>query len=204
MKKLILIALLTATISVNAQNQKTTIENPSKEIGIRFNEMKINSNIDFVFKKQMKYNPNKYMRYRIAMNENMFTGNINLCSCDKNTFNYSLAIGNEYRVNFTNKFRFIHGLEFSLNTSGKIDFNNLNNKPLNRFNINPQLGYFLGFQYQHKNLIFTLEHMPTAVEYDFNSYTYYNTATEKRTRGWDQGFNPKFGFKPKLTVTYKF
>lgn len=205
MKKLFLIALIATTFSVNAQKQKILIENPSKEIGIRFNEMRFNSNIDFVFKKQMKYNPNKYMRYRIALNENMFLGNIKPCACGNVNFNYALAIGQENRVNFTNKFRFIHGAELSIKTAGAFNLNNLGNKPFTSFNVNSQLGYFLGFQFQpNKNLIFTIEHIPTAIGYDFHSYVYYNPISEQKARGWNQEFHPVFGFKPKFTVTYKF
>lgn len=199
--------LIFNTIS-NAQTAKSknSIQNPSREIGLRMNSLNIKNknNFELVYKQQSRGNSNKFMRYRLLINENFFIGNKGgSCNCDP-TFNLGAAIGRESRINFTEQFRFIHGFELSVKTHGKLDFGSNAAGPFSNIYVRPELGYVLGFQYQTKsNLTFSLETTPS-IGYEYNAYSYTNYYSEKRTRVTDSRMAYGLNFKPTFSITYKF
>ncbi len=100
-------------------------QNDMKEIGLRLGA----SGSDFVFKKEKK--PNKFMRYRVGLNNLGLLGNDNFVA----SVNFGIAM--EKRRSIDDKLWFISGLEPSLSFATVSD---------NSF-LRVGLGYILGFQY---------------------------------------------------------
>ncbi|MEM6380066.1 MAG: hypothetical protein AAF705_17870, partial [Bacteroidota bacterium] len=117
------------------------------EIGLRTSNLE---DFSLIYKKQKR--PNQFIRYRLLfasasyqerMDQNLFRGNI------------GIAIGKENRKNISERFQFLHGFEPAISISS---FNQTSN---NAFNLNLNLGYVIGFQYEFaEHFYFNVETIP--------------------------------------------
>lgn len=105
----------------------------TQEIGLRLSSFE---NFDFIYKKEKA--ENKLTRYRLGF------ANIGFTSRNDNesiNFQFGFAIGVEKRRAINERLHFIHGIEPAFS------FSLANNRSNTIWNLQPSLGYVLGFQY---------------------------------------------------------
>lgn len=179
LKTSLALLFLISSISINAQ----TIE---KEVGLILNNL---SDFGIVFKKQTK--ENSYLQLNV----------LNMTSTVQNddfgngyNFGAGLSVGFEKRKPISEKLFFMHGFQpfLFVNYSGDSESDLFN------YNINPGLGYMLGFILNAgKNVRIGLQTAPNI------NFSFRRDNTEPVTESFRYGFGLG-NFNSSLTITYVF